>query len=163
MTVTIEQEVELPFSFDCKALARKVIAAAIEEEGFPFEAEVGLFLVSQEEIRAMNLQYRQLDRPTDVLSFPMIAYGAPGDFSQVGQGDNFNPDTGEALLGDIVLNVQWTVEQARQYGHSEEREFAFLILHSMLHLLGYDHIQKDEAARMEARQKEILEKMGIVR
>lgn len=164
MTVTIETEVEASFPFDHEKLAREVVAAALAHEGFPYEAEVGLFLVSPEAIRAMNREYRQIDRPTDVLSFPMAAYGSPGDFEALEMdGDNFNPDTGEAMLGDIVLNVEQVEEQARQYGHSEEREYAFLILHSMLHLFGYDHETEEEAAQMEKKQKDILDGMGIAR
>ncbi|MCI9003889.1 MAG: rRNA maturation RNase YbeY [Lachnospiraceae bacterium] len=164
MTVTIETEVEASFPFDHEKLAREVVAAALAHEGFPYEAEVGLFLVSPEAIRAMNREYRQIDHPTDVLSFPMAAYGSPGDFEALEMdGDNFNPDTGEAMLGDIVLNVEQVEEQARQYGHSEEREYAFLILHSMLHLFGYDHETEEEAAQMEKKQKDILDGMGIAR
>ena len=164
MTVTIETEVEASFPFDHEKLARKVVAAALTHEGFPYEAEVGLLLVSPEAIQAMNREHRQIDRPTDVLSFPMAAYGSPGDFEALElDGDNFNPDTGEAMLGDIVLNVEQVGEQARQYGHSEEREYAFLILHSMLHLFGYDHETEEEAAQMEKKQKEILDGMGIAR
>ena len=164
MTVTIETEVEASFPFDHEKLARKVVAAALAHEGLPYEAEVGLLLVSPEAIQAMNREHRQIDRPTDVLSFPMAAYGSPGDFEALElDGDNFNPDTGEAMLGDIVLNVEQVGEQARQYGHSEEREYAFLILHSMLHLFGYDHETEEEAAQMEKKQKEILDGMGIAR
>ena len=164
MTVTIETEVEASFPFDHEKLARKVVAAALAHEGFPYEAEVGLLLVSPAAIQAMNREHRQIDRPTDVLSFPMAAYGSPGDFEALElDGDNFNPDTGEAMLGDIVLNVEQVGEQARQYGHSEEREYAFLILHSMLHLFGYDHETEEEAAQMEKKQKEILDGMGIAR
>ena len=164
MTVTIETEVEASFPFDHEKLARKVVAAALAHEGFPYEAEVGLLLVSPEAIQAMNREHRQIDRPTDVLSFPMAAYGSPGDFEALElDGDNLNPDTGEAMLGDIVLNVEQVGEQARQYGHSEEREYAFLILHSMLHLFGYDHETEEEAAQMEKKQKEILDGMGIAR
>jgi len=164
VTVTIETEVEASFPFDHEKLARKVVAAALAHEGFPYEAEVGLLLVSPEAIQAMNREHRQIDRPTDVLSFPMAAYGSPGDFEALElDGDNFNPDTGEAMLGDIVLNVEQVGEQARQYGHSEEREYAFLILHSMLHLFGYDHETEEEAAQMEKKQKEILDGMGIAR
>ena len=164
MTVTLEGEAGESLPFEYQGLAREVVAAALEHEGFPYEAEVGVFLVGPEEIHALNREHRQIDRPTDVLSFPMIAYGAPGDFSSLEQeGDNFNPDTGEAMLGDIVLNVAWVKEQARQYGHSEEREYAFLILHSMLHLLGYDHMTQEDAAQMEGKQQEILNQMGIFR
>lgn len=164
MTVTLEDEAGAAFPFDYQGLAEEVVGAALEFEAFPYEAEVGVFLVLPEEIHAMNREFRQIDRPTDVLSFPMVAYGKPGDFSALGQDeDNFNPDTGEAMLGDIVLNVEWVKEQARQYGHSEEREYAFLILHSMLHLLGYDHMTEEDAAQMEGKQREILNQMGILR
>lgn len=164
MTVTIEEEQESGFDFEYKVLAEEVIEAAIEWEKFPYEAEVNLFLVSLDEIHEINREHRQIDRPTDVLSFPMIQYENPGDFSKVEEdGDNFNPDTGEALLGDIILCVEKVKEQAESYGHSQKREFAFLILHSMLHLFGYDHMSTEEASVMEQKQRDILEHMGILR
>ena len=164
MTVTIEEEVSPEFGFAYQALAEEVIEAALEWEKFPYEAEVNLLLVSLEEIHEINREHRQIDRPTDVLSFPMIAYESPGDFSKLEQDeDNFNPDTGEALLGDIVLCVDKVKEQAESYGHSQKREFAFLILHSMLHLFGYDHMTEEEAAVMEQKQRDILEHMNILR
>lgn len=164
MTINMEKEVEVSFSFDYKMLADEVICAALEAENFPFEAEIGLLLVSLEGIQEINCQQRDLDSPTDVLSFPLIAYETPGDFTKVEQEeDNFNPDTGEAMLGDIVLCVDKVKEQAKSFGHSEKREFAFLILHSMLHLFGYDHMTKEEAAVMEKKQRDILEQMGIFR
>lgn len=164
MTVTIEEEQVPDFDFAYQKLAQEVIEAAIEIEKFPYEAEVNLLLVSMEEIHAINREHRQIDRPTDVLSFPMIAYESPGEFENIEQDeDNFNPDTGEALLGDIVLCVDKVKEQAESYGHSQKREFAFLILHSMLHLFGYDHMTEEEAAVMEQKQREILERMNILR
>lgn len=164
MTVAIEEEQNPGFEFDYQTLAEEVIKAAIEWEEFPYEAEVNLLLVSLEEIHEINREHRQIDRPTDVLSFPMIQYESPGDFSKIEQDeDNFNPDTGEALLGDIVLCVDKVREQAKSYGHSEKREFAFLILHSMLHLFGYDHMEPEEAAVMEQKQRDILEHMSILR
>lgn len=164
MTVAIEEEQNPEFEFDYQTLAEEVIKAAIEWEEFPYEAEVNLLLVSLEEIHEINREHRQIDRPTDVLSFPMIQYESPGDFSKIEQDeDNFNPDTGEALLGDIVLCVDKVREQAKSYGHSEKREFAFLILHSMLHLFGYDHMEPEEAAVMEQKQRDILEHMSILR
>ena len=94
----------------------------------------------------------------------MIQYERPGDFSELEQDeDNFNPDTGEALLGDIVLCVDRVTEQAQEFGHSERREYAFLILHSMLHLFGYDHMTKEEAAVMEEKQRQLLNQMDILR
>ncbi len=164
MTVTLEEETEPFFAFGYRELAEKVIYAALEAEGFPFEAEVSLLLVSMEGIQELNREHRGVDRPTDVLSFPLIAYESPGNFESLEQEeDNFNPDTGEAMLGDIVLCADKVRKQAEEYGHSEEREFAFLILHSMLHLLGYDHMTEEEAAVMEEKQRNILERMGILR
>ena len=100
-------------------------------------------LTDNEGIHAINKEYRQIDRPTDVLSFPMLSYETPGDFSFLSDEneDDFNPDTGEVMLGDIIISVDKVKEQALEYGHSEKREFAFLITHSMLHLFGYDHME----------------------
>ena len=112
----------------------------------------------------MNLEQRGIDRPTDVLSFPMIEYDAPGDFSVIDEetGDAFNPETGELMLGDIVISKEKVLSQAEEYGHSPKREYAFLIAHSMLHLFGYDHMEEEERAEMEA-QRAIMEKVGIPR
>ncbi len=164
MTVLIEEETEVIFPFDYKKLAEEIVETVIEAENFPYEAEVSLLLVSIETIQEINREYRKIDSATDVLSFPMVNYEFPGDFSKLEeQEDNFNPDTGEALLGDIVLCVDKVKEQATNFGHSEKREYAFLIMHSMLHLFGYDHMTKEEAVVMEEKQKKILNQMGILR
>lgn len=164
MTLIIEEETEVFFSFNYQTVAEEVIQAAIDAENFPFEAEISLLMVSVEEIQEINCAHRQIDAPTDVLSFPMIDYRIAGDFSNLEQEeDNFNPDTGEALLGDIVLCTDKVKEQAKSYGHSEKREFAFLILHSMLHLFGYDHMTPEDATVMERKQEAILAQMGILR
>ena len=165
MTICIEAETEVTFPFDYKELANKVISYTMEREDFPFEAEVNLTLVDEPTILQINQEYRQIEKSTDVLSFPMISYEQPGDFSGIEDDieDNFNPDTGEALLGDIIICVPKVFAQAKEYGHSEEREFAFLIVHSMLHLFGYDHMTPDEAAFMENKQREILNEMNILR
>lgn len=164
MTVTVEQETEVSFDFDHEALAKNVIMYTMEHECFPYEAEVNVTLVDLEEIHRINREFRQIDRPTDVLSFPLLAYEEPGDFSKLEEDpDNFNPDTGEILLGDIILCVPKILEQAKEYGHSVRREYAFLIVHSMLHLFGYDHMTEEDAARMEQKQNEILDKLQISR
>lgn len=164
MTLTLEEEVKVPFAFDYRLLAEEVVLVALTSENFPYEAEVNLLLVSLEEIWQINKEQRQIDGPTDVLSFPLISYSAPGDFVNLEEDeDNFNPDTGEALLGDIVLCIDKVKEQAVQFGHSEKREYAFLILHSLLHLLGYDHMTQEDAQIMEAKQNKILCQMGILR
>ena len=165
MSFFLEEEVEVDFTFDYKQIAEKVVNYCIEREKFPYEAEVNLTLTDNEGIHIINKEYREIDRPTDVLSFPMLSYDVPGDFSFLMEEneDDFNPDTGEAMLGDIIISVDKVKEQAREYGHSELREFAFLITHSMLHLFGYDHMEQEEAEVMERRQSEILEELQITR
>lgn len=165
MTLNIEKEYGLELGIDYEETARQVIDQVLEEESCPYEAEVNLLLTSDEEIHRINLEYREIDRPTDVLSFPQVEYDAPADFSwaEVHEMDCFNPDTGELLLGDIIISLDKVSEQAEKYNHGKKREYAFLIAHSMLHLLGYDHMTEEDAKRMEARQSAILEHLGITR
>lgn len=165
MSLNIEKEVEVKFDFDCEKLAKEVIDFTIAHEDFPYEAEVNLTLTDNEGIHEINRMYREIDAPTDVLSFPMLSYEEAGDFSALEDDyeDNFNPDTGEIMLGDIIISIDRVREQALSYGHSERREYAFLIVHSMLHLFGYDHMTPEEAAQMEAKQHQILEEMNITR
>ena len=165
MSFYLEEEVTVPFSFDYQTLAKKVIDFCLDYIAFPYEAEVNLTLTDNEGIHIINKEYREIDRPTDVLSFPMLSYEQPGNFDFLDNEDScdFNPDTGEAMLGDIIISVDKVLEQAESYGHSIEREYAFLITHSMLHLFGYDHMEEEEAKVMEAKQKEILLQMNILR
>lgn len=165
MSFYLEKECDTDFDFNEEDLAREVIDYCLEFVQFPYEAEVNLTLTDDEGIHKINKEYRQIDRPTDVLSFPMLHYSAPADFSFLSEEneDDFNPDTGEALLGDIIISVDKVFEQAAGYGHSVRREFAFLIVHSMLHLFGYDHMEPDEAAVMEEQQKLILTGLNILR
>ena len=164
MSLLVETEVQVKFDFDYEVLANRVVEAALDYEAFPFECEVNLTLTDNDGIWEINREYRNIDNPTDVLSFPMLSYETAGDFSKLEDDDtNFNPDTGEIMLGDIIISVDKVVEQAGNYGHSTEREFAFLILHSMLHLFGYDHMTPEDAAVMEEKQRNILEKMQILR
>ncbi len=165
MTVIIEKETAVPFEFDYEKLAEEVIVFSLSQEDFPYEAEVNLTLTDNDAIQEINREYRQIDKPTDVLSFPMLSLETAGDFSNLEEDteDNFNPDTGEALLGDIIISVPKVMEQADAYGHTVKREFAFLIVHSVLHLLGYDHMTPEEAAFMENKQKSILKELNITR
>ena len=114
-------------------------------------------------IRELNRDYRGIDKETDVLSFPMLEYPAPDDFDAACTDESFNPETGELVLGDIVLNAARVRSQAEEYGHTRTRELAFLTVHSMLHLFGYDHMEDEEREVMEARQRIILEGMGCRR
>ncbi len=165
MSFFLEEEVEVDFDFDYRQIAEKVINYCIEREKFPYEAEINLTLTDNEGIHIINKEYRDIDRATDVLSFPMLSYETPGDFSFLmdENDDDFNPDTGEAILGDIIISVDKVREQAEEYGHSELREFAFLITHSMLHLFGYDHMEPGEAKVMEDKQRQILDELSITR
>ena len=165
MTSYVENETEAVFSFDIKEVADKVMEAVLESEGCPYEAIVNLVLTDNEGIRACNAQFRRIDEETDVLSFPNVEYDMPADFSRLEEdgADCFDPESGELILGDIMISVDKLKEQAVNYNHSEKREFAFLVAHSMLHLCGYDHMEKEEAAVMEKKQEEVLKTLGITR
>lgn len=163
-SIYYEEEGSICLPFDPEPTARTVIEEALEYEGCPYETEVNLLLTTDEEIHAMNREFRQIDAPTDVLSFPMLEYEAPGDFSGFeDQEASFHPESGELLLGDIVISKDKVLKQAEEYGHSPKREFAFLIAHSMLHLFGYDHMEEGERLVMEQKQRDILEHVGILR
>ena len=164
MTIYIESETEVDFDFDYEKIARDVVNTAMDYMKFPFEAEVSITLTDNDGIHEINKEFRKIDAPTDVLSFPMIAYEEAGDFSLIEENDDlFNPESGEVILGDIVLNVPRIHKQAEEYGHSDLREYAFLIAHSMLHLFGFDHMTEAEAAVMENKQREILDTLNISR
>ena len=146
-------------------IAKEVVEAALDFEKCPYEAEVNVILTDNDAIQAINKEYRQIDAPTDVLSFPMVDYEKPSDFDHVEDAveDYFNPETGELMLGDIVISVDKVEEQAEKYGHSQTRELAFLVAHSMLHLCGYDHMVDEERLVMEDRQRQILDTRGYTR
>lgn len=164
MTIQIEKEIDISWKFDYEALIRTVILAAIDYEVCPYEAEIGVVLTDNESICEINRQYRGIDRPTDVLSFPMAEYKTPADFENLKeQKDCFNPETGELLLGDIMISVEKVDSQAEEYGHSRERELGFLVAHSMLHLFGYDHQKEEEQTCMEEHQEAILKSIELGR
>ncbi len=165
MTFCVENETKEELPFDIEEIVNKVIERALDQEGCPYEVSVSVLLTDNEGIHAMNKEFREIDRPTDVLSFPNVDYETPADFSGIEDyvEDYFDPETGELCLGDIVISVDKVYEQAKEYGHAPLREFAFLVAHSMLHLLGYDHMEPEEAKVMEAKQEEILTALGITR
>lgn len=165
--MNFEIEYTYPENFlpDYKEIIEKVITAALDYEKCPYEAQVYVLLTNNEEIHEINLSHRQIDRPTDVLSFPMAEYPVPGDFSDIEDRDPdaFHPETGELILGDIIISMDKVKEQANEYGHSCVRELAFLVAHSMLHLMGYDHMVDEERLCMEKKQEEILQSCGYMR
>ena len=165
MTFFVENETNEILPFEIQTLFEKVAGCVLEMEQCPYEACVSLLLTDNEGIRQYNSSYRQIDKETDVLSFPNLDFEAEGDFSEVEkqEADYFDPDTGELMLGEIVISVEKAKAQAVEYGHSLLREIAFLIAHSMFHLCGYDHMESAEAEHMERKQEEALERLGIVR
>ena len=142
-----------------------VIEGALDLEKVPYEPEISLTVADKEGIREINQAHRQIDKATDVLSFPQIEPEEAGgiDWDAVDTTCIMNLDTDEIILGDIVLCHTVAEEQAASYGHSLAREVCFLVAHSMLHLLGYDHMTPPEEERMIAKQNEILNQLGITR
>lgn len=165
MTSYVENETNVSFDFNCQEILDQVMDEVLSMESCPYEAQVNLLLTDNAGIKTYNAQYRNIDRATDVLSFPMLSFDKEADFSAAENdaADCFDPESGELMLGDIIISVEKVKEQAENYGHSEMREFAFLCAHSMLHLCGYDHMTEAEAAVMEQKQETVLQKLGITR
>ena len=165
MTIEIEHNYPEDFLPDDQKIIENVIQTALDHEKCPYEVQVFVLLTNDEEIRQINREHRGIDKPTDVLSFPMAEYPAPGDFREMEtrEPDAFHPETGELLLGDIIISMDRVAAQASEYGHSRIRELAFLTAHSMLHLMGYDHMEDGERLVMEQRQEEILAACGYHR
>lgn len=144
----IEQHPDYPVPVTYLPLMKRVIRTCVAQQYPHHRFEVELTLCGDEDIRALNRQYRSLDRPTDVLSFPMLDFDMP----QV-----------PVSLGSIIISVETARRQAQEYGHSLKRELCFLCAHAALHLLGYDHETEEERADMEQKQREILDSLGIAR
>ena len=141
-------------------LLRQVIPAALEAEGVAVPWEVDVLFTDDEGIHQINLEQREVDRPTDVLSFPMFDL-RPGEHPTEEDAD---PGTGLVPLGDMVISLERVAAQAKEYGHSNRRELAYLATHSVLHLLGYDHLDEGpQKAQMRAREEAILGELGITR
>lgn len=138
-------------------LIKKVVSRVLEEEKVLPEVDVYITLTNNEEIHKINKEYRDVDRPTDVLSFPMY------ERDEIAGLKNDTDDEIEKILGDIIVSIEKVREQAEEYGHSFERELAYLVTHGMLHLLGYDHMIEEEKAVMRKREEEILETLNITR
>ncbi len=166
MTFSVDNSLELQAEgIDIEKLFEMTATESLDHTGCPYECEIDLTITDDEGIRALNKEFRQTDKTTDVLSFPLLEFERPGDFDGAEEGfaDCFNPESGELMLGSIVINIKRAGEQAVQYGHSLKREIAFLMVHSMLHLQGFDHIEDKDRILMEKAQDDILDKLGIVR
>ena len=165
ITESTRPETVQSWRFSQEETARRVAETVLADAGCPFDAEISLTVTEDEEIRALNRDFRGIDAPTDVLSFPNLSFETPGVFPEdaADSFDTADPDTGRVMLGDIVVNAARVNSQAADYGHSELREYAFLIAHSMYHLIGYDHMTPGEAAVMEEKQEAALRALGITR
>lgn len=165
MTYFVENETNTTYPFDVEEIVKLVAEEVLEREHCPYEAQINVLLTDNKGIQEFNRQYRKIDKETDVLSFPNMDFKMPGCFEIEAEqeADCFDPDTGELMLGDIIISVDRVKDQAQNYGHSTRRELAFLVAHSMLHLCGYDHMVEKEANVMETKQEEILTSLGITR
>ena len=164
MNIIIENEYEKAIEVDFESILKAVIEEAVSFVNCPYECEVSVTLVNDDTIHELNRETREIDRSTDVLSYPMLEYETPECFEQVEDDlTNFNPDSGELILGDIVISMDHVYAQAEEYGHSVKRELAFLVAHSMLHLFGHDHMEDRERVEMEEKQEQILKNLGITR
>jgi len=139
-----------------------VIQETLSVDGISLQVNVGLSLVDNEEIRRINEQFRDIDEATDVLSFPMLDYDLKSSGGAVSAGD-IDPASNELVLGDIVVSVERVAEQAREYGHSFQREFGYMVTHGMLHLLGYDHIEEADTQVMRAMEEKVLGSFSLYR
>ena len=165
MTFYVENETTVTFPFDVEEIVEKVCVAVLDAENCPYEAQINVVITDNTGIKEMNLAARGIDRETDVLSFPNVDFATEGIFAidEDAEADYFDPDSGELMLGDIMISADKVFEQAKEYGHSPKREFAFLVAHSMFHLCGYDHMEEDEAKVMEQKQEAVLKALGITR
>jgi len=147
-----QKEIRIPTGV--RLLVRRCCTAVLVHENFEGAAEVSVTFVNDEQIHRLNKEFRNIDRSTDVLSFPL---GENGEY-------DINNDTGAKLLGDIVISIPHAIDQAERYGHTLQREIGFLTVHSMLHLLGYDHVNGGiESVRMREKEETVLTKLGLKR
>ena len=145
-----QKEVRIPTGL--RMLVRRCCNAVLRLENFEGSAEISVSFVNNERIQELNKQYRDKDQPTDVLSFPMFENGPY----------NVDPETGVKLLGDVVISVEKALEQSEKYGHSFQREIGYLTVHSVLHLLGYDHVNGGiERVRMREKEEEVMSQLGL--
>ena len=166
MNFYVENETDTDFGFDVSGLVSLVASKVLENENCPFEnITVNVLITDNEGIRQYNRDFRNIDKETDVLSFPSLEFEVPGEYviPEGTEADHTDPETGDIILGDIILSADRIFAQAKEYGHSVKREFAFLVAHSMLHLSGYDHMTEEESKEMESRQEKALKDLGITR
>lgn len=156
--IFLENETDILMDFSYEEIANKVVDKTLEVLNCPFKCEVNILLTDNSTIHEYNLETRNIDRPTDVLSYPNLFFQEEGiyELDKSELPSITDPETGLVILGDIIISLEKVIEQANEYGHSTKREYAFLLTHSMLHLSGYDHMEDEERVRMEDKQRMIL-------
>jgi len=162
MTIWINNNNDFDVFENYQSVIEDVVKACIEEENYPQNVEVSISLVDNEQIRKLNSEFRNIDKHTDVLSFPMINFKENCSLDDIDIKDCINIDTKEIVLGDIIISVEQAKKQAEEFNHSLKREIAFLTAHSMFHLMGYDHMQTQEEKIMIEKQKKVLSELKII-
>ena len=155
MTVLIDNRTDWVLDDEFERLFNDVVLESLKFEDFDTQCEVSISIVDNSEIKNINKQFRHIDKETDVLSFPQLTF-EEGEVADVNEND-------EIILGDIIISIEKAISQAEEYGHGLRREIAFLTAHSMLHLMGYDHMEPEERDIMFEKQEKILGKLGITR
>lgn len=156
----VNEQDKFEFTDQLQKVIEDVIKATLEHEECDFDAQVSVSIVTNDQIQEINKEHRDIDKPTDVLSFPMLEFDEDGYAID----SDFDMDGDLVMLGDIVISIERAIEQAGEYGHSLKREMAFLTVHSMLHLLGYDHVDYEEGEKlMNQKQEDVLNKLCITR
>ncbi len=164
MNIFIENEWTGSIDYDYTVLINKVITETLHSEACPYEVEVSVLITDDNSVQETNREFRRIDSSTDVLSFPAHEYTFPAYYEELKETEgDFSPESGELLLGDIMISYEHVIKQAAEYGHSEQREISFLTVHSVLHLLGYDHVTEEERNIMEQKQEAVLQNLGITR
>lgn len=162
MTVWIENTTDSEIFEGYEKVIEQIVKLSLEAENFAQNVEVSVTIVDNDEIHRINKEFRNIDLPTDVLSFPLLEF-ENGVLLEETAKENINIDTNEIVIGDIIISIERAAEQAQEYGHSLKREIAFLTAHSMYHLMGYDHMEPEEEKIMSAKQEAVLQKAGITR
>lgn len=165
MSIFINSEIDNDIDESFEQIITDVAQGTLDYLGVKYDYELSVTFTDNHGIQEINLSERGIDSPTDVLSFPLLDFEKPGDLSYVERypQDYFNPENKELILGDIVISMEKMEEQAKEYGHSVKRELAFLVVHSMLHLMGYDHMEESDRIEMEKLQDDILNMKGYTR
>ena len=165
MSIFISSDIDYEYDESFEHIVKDVAQGALDYLGVKYPYELSVTFTDNAGIQEINQSERGIDSPTDVLSFPLLDFETPGDLSYVERypQDYFNPENNELILGDIVISMDKMEEQAKEYGHSIKRELAFLVVHSMLHLMGYDHMEESDRIQMEKLQDDILNMKGYTR